>query len=616
MIIPKPKDMIKNWFFWLIIITFLAIFLRSIPAWTNAAWGCDFGIYYGLTNSLVKNQVLFNPYFGWGGSYQYFPVLYGITGVAHWVTGIDVLTIMPKLAPIFGGLSVFIFYFVVFKLLGDRKIALLSSLFLAVMPFHVYQTSHASPLTLGHFFMMLSIYLFLRYRENTRYVFPLLISTALLIMSHHLTTYFFLIILMFVLFVENTSKKEWTTSIRKDIIIIMSISVMIFSYWIFIATPVYENFISRGMKLGPVIISSNYSILLFYILFLSMLGIIWLIKKLNLFITRKKPTTRIAIIRFSLIISVIFPIMIVFSFVKIPWTNFSFTPLSIFYSVPLILIFAFGFAGFRYIRFIENGSFIRGWLYAILLSFAFGLLTNSSAILPHRHFEYLMAPLSIISIFGIRGIFLNINFDNISKFTKIYSFFKKPSIYFFHKAYFFQKRRLPYMIVILFLVTANAVSVYPSHVALNASYEVITDEDFSVIEWMDEFCDKNKSIIASDHRLARVTEAVGFNTTLDEASIIWICNNFTECLSELEGIGKNHSRITHVMIDDIMKDMVVHVGFGKIFYMNNESYEKFLHRPFELIYRNATLNQNMEEVHWSEVYTINWTYIEQFLVNI
>jgi len=614
MTIPKPRKIIKNWFFWLIVITVTAIILRSLPAWTNAAWGCDFGIYYGLTNSLVGNQELFNPYYGWGGSYQYFPVLYAVTGAAHWITGIDVLTIMPKIAPIFGGLSVLLFYFVVYELLGDRKKALLSSLFLAVMPFHVYQTSHASPLTIGHFFMMFSIYFFIKFRKDTRFIIPLFISTILLIMSHHLTTYFYLISLICIVFVENASMKEWTHSLKKDVLYILATSGLIFSYWIFIATPVYDSFMKGGLRLGPININSSYTIILFYMLFVSMFGIVWLKRRLNLFIIREKPTAKSAIVKFFLTTAICLTVMGVFYVVKLPWTNFSFTPLSIIYSLPLILIFAFGVAGFRYTRFIQNGSFIRGWLLAILVSFVYGLLTNSSTILPHRHFEYIMAPLSIISIFGISGIFLNLNYERISKFTEKIHHINKPSLYYFKKSSFLQKRQLIYIAVIFFLVSANAVSVYPSHVALNASYESITDEDFAVIEWMDENFDKNSSIIASDHRLARITEAVGFNTTLDESSIIWISENFTDYLHELEGIGKNYSKITHVIIDDIMKDRVVHVGFGKIFYMTNESYEKFSYQPFELAYRNATLNQDMEEEHWAEVYTVNWTFIKEILV--
>jgi len=613
MTIPKPKELIKNWFFWLIVITIIAIILRSIPAWTNAAWGCDFGIYYGLTNSFVKNQELFNPYYGWGGSYQYFPVLYAVTGAAHWITGIDVLTIMPKIAPIFGGLSVLLFYFVVYKLLGDRKKALLSSLFLAVMPFHVYQTSHASPLTLGHFFMMFSIYLFIKFREDIRFIIPLFISTILLIMSHHLTTYIYLISLIFIVFVENASQKDWTPFLKKDISYILVTSSLIFSYWILIATPVYNNFMSGGLKIGIISVSSNYTIILFYLLFFFMFGIVWLKRKLNIFIIREKPTSKSVLAKFSITIIIILIVMSIFSVIKIPWINFSFTPLSIIYSIPLILIFAFGVAGFRYTRFIKNGSFIRGWLLAIFVSFGFGIITNSSTILPHRHFEYLMAPLSIISIFGIRGIFLKLNYEKFSKITGKLSYMKKPSFFSFNKPNILQKRQFLYIAIILSLVTANAVSVYPSHVALNASYEAISNEDFAVIEWMNGNCTKNGTVIASDHRLARVTEAIGFNTTLDDASIIWISENITDYMEELKGIGKNYSKITHIIIDDVMMDKVVHVGFGKIFYMTNESYEKFSNQPFELAYRNATLNQDMEEVQWTEVYLVNWTFIEEFL---
>jgi len=613
MTIPKPRKIIKNWFFWLIVITVTAIILRSLPAWTNAAWGCDFGIYYGLTNSLVDSQELFNPYYGWGGSYQYFPVLYAITGAAHWITGIDILTIMPKIAPIFGGLSVMLFYFVVYELLGDRKKALLSSLFFAVMPFHVYQTSHASPLTIGHFFMLFSIYFFITFRKDTSFIIPLFISTILLIMSHHLTTYFYLVSLIFIVFVENASKKEWTSSLKKDVLYILAASGLIFSYWIFIATPVYDSFMRSGFSVWIININSSYTIILFYMLFISMFGIVWLKRRLNLFIVREKPTAKSAIVKFFLTMAICLTAMGIFSVVKLPWTNFSFTPLSIIYSLPLILIFAFGVAGFRYTRFIQNGSFVRGWLLAILISFVYGLLTNSSAILPHRHFEYIMAPLCIISIFGISGIFLNLNYERLSKFTERFHHISKPSLYYFKKSSLLQKRQFIYIAVILFLVSANAVSIYPSHVALNASYEVITDENFAVIEWMDENFDKNNSVIASDHRLARITEAVGFNTTLDESSVIWISENFTDYIYELEGIGKNHSRITHIIIDDIMKNKVVHVGFGKIFYMTNESYEKFSYQPFELAYRNATLNQDMEEEHWTEVYAVNWTFIGGFL---
>jgi len=617
----KLKGLARNWIFWLVVITALAIFIRSIPAWTNAAWGCDFGIYYGLTNSLVKTGDLFNPYYGWGSSYQYFPVLYAVTGISHWITGIDTLSLMSKIAPIFGGLSVLIFYFVVYELIGNRKIALFSTLFLAVLPFHVYQTSHAAPLTMGHFFLMLSIYLFIKYRQDSRYLAALFISTILLIMSHHLTTYFYLISLIFIVFFENMDIKEWTAHVKKDTSYILLTSGLIFSYWAFVATPVYDSFMKTGIKIGPLHLESNSILVLFYVLFFSLFGIIWLKRKYNLLIEKKEPTARACVAKFSVTLIICFGVMGIFSFIKMPWTNFSFTPLSIIYSIPLILMFGFGVAGFRYTRFIKNGGFVRGWLLATLASLIYGMVTNSPVILPDRHFEYLMAPLSIIATYGIGSIFLNLDYESLAKWwTDGVSRIHKKSFNLTRKTRIIQKHQLLYIVVVVLLVTTNAVSVYPSHVSLNVAYEGITSENMAVIDWMDKNLDKNTSVIASDHRLARMAEAVGFNTTNNEAIAMWDAKNLTGYIKELYGIGTNygkyHGRITHVVIDDIMKDVVVHVGEEDTVYMTNETsqeaYEKFLKQPFELIYRNETIDPDTEEVlHWADVYQVNWTYIEK-----
>jgi len=255
-IIAKLKGLHKNWVFWLILITSLAIIIRSIPGWIYEAWGCDFGIYFGITNSMVQTRELFPPYVGWGNSYNEFPISYLINALAHWATGIDVQTIMLKLTPIFGGLTIFVFYFLVYELTKNRKISLLSALFLAVLPFHVYQTSHASPLTIGHFFMILSMYLFVKYRKNNKYAIPLAISTILLVMSHHLTTYFYLISLVFIIFVENVTVKEWTGTFKKDLLYLFLTSILIFSYWALIAKTVYENFMISGFYLGNIRVES------------------------------------------------------------------------------------------------------------------------------------------------------------------------------------------------------------------------------------------------------------------------------------------------------------------------------------------------------------------------
>ena len=341
-----------------------------------------------------------------------------------------------------------------------------------------------------------------------------------------------------------------------------------------------------------------------------MIGCIWLLRRFQIAIPRKEPSLRSALWKFSITLAVCLGIMIFFAYVKLPWTNFAFTPLSIVLALPLLIVCAFAVAGFRYIQQTPQGYFILGWLMAIIASLIFSIVTNSTALFPHRHIEYMMAPLSVISLYGMNEIILGFRWDIFSRFSSTIRENKNPAIYYFRKSPLFQKRNLLFVIVIVFIASANALSVYPSHVALNASYEVITADNLASTEWISQHLDKNRSVIASDHRLARLAEAKGFNTTIDEATNLWITDHYVDSLTELEGIGKNYSRITHIIIDDILVERVVHVGFGKIYYMTEKSYAKFSEDPFILIYRNATLDPFGEEESWTEVYEVDWSFID------
>jgi hypothetical protein len=493
---------------------------------------------------------------------------------------------------------------VVYELIGERRKALLASLFLAVLPFHVYQTSHAAPLTIGHFFMMLSLYFFLKFRKDTRYVLPLLGSTVLLVMSHHLTTYFYLITLVMVIVAENAGRTVWTNTIKNDVIYVSVASGIIFSYWMFVATPIFQTFMS-SLRIGSFQLGSVFLLIAFYVVFLLLLGVVWVKRRYHLFRQVQQPTPKSSALKFSIAFIICLTAILVFSIVKMPWTNFRFTPISVVFSIPLLIMIAFGVAGYRYTLFSKNGLFVRGWIIALLGSFIFVLLTGNGTLPPDRHLEYIMVPLSIIAVYGLQGIFSNVSTESLTRLRKTKVHLprlpeKIPRV--------IQKRQIVYFIVIILLVTTNAVSVYPGFVSLNAANEEITSENMAVIQWMEHHLNKNTSIIASDHRLARMTEAVGFHTTLDEAKTIWETQNLTDYLTELVGVGRNYTRITHVLIDDIMKNQVVHVGYGEIYYMTNASYQKFSSPLFTLLYRNETVNQDGIVIRWAEVYAVNWSY--------
>jgi len=124
--------------------------------------------------------------------------------------------------------------------------------------------------------------------------------------------------------------------------------------------------------------------------------------------------------------------------------------------------------------------------------------------------------------------------------------------------------------------------------------------------------DKNTTTIATDLRLSKLLWAEEFNSTYQFTGETWFTETWQECYKDLEE-DRNHSRVTHILIDDSMRDTSVNIQLKTNFYMTNESYNKFLHQPFTLVYRNATVNQNMEEIRWTEIYSVNWEFIKENL---
>jgi len=596
----KCWGFLKSWYFWLFLITGIAIVVRSLPAWMNAAWGGDFGIYYGLTSRFVENQQIFNEYNGWGGMYNYFPVLYIFSALGHWITGVDLLWLMPKIAPVFGGLTVFIFYFIVYDLTKRRDVALLSSLFLAVVPFHVYQTSHAAPLTMGHFFMILSCYLFLKYMDQKKYLVPLMISTVFLIMSHHLTTYFFLITIFFIVVIKSIHVDLRT--MYRDVAYVLAASALTFSYWIFIATPVFSTFMNNGLS-----ISSYFVILLFYIgLVGCLLGIAVMKKKKPDFIYRAKKTftfhpahsRKRALIYFTAGFVFIFCAEIVFLFVNFPVSGIRMKPLSILYSIPMLFFIGFGCLGVEYLKHMKNRWFFQAWLCAILSSFIYSLVTVNTTLFPDRHVEYLTVPACLFAAVGILYFFRSREYKVSLSLKKQLSY---PTI------------QALFVLVVCGLVFSNAVAVYPVYTSLEWMDESIPNETANAIDWMNDNLDRNNTLVATDLRLSKMIWAEGMNATFEGTNDTWTSDTWVGCVADFD--AEEHYRlVTHVLIDDVMRDISVNVRVLQSVYMTNESYLKFSQEPFTLVYRNATVNQQNEEIHWAEVYSVNWTFIEQHLM--
>jgi len=590
-----PIALIKTWYFWLILITALAIILRSIPAWTNAAWGSDFGIYYGLTKAFLNTGSLINTYNGWGGTYQYFPILYIVTGAAHWLTGLDLLAIMPKIAPIFGGLTVLILYYIVYELLKRRDIALLAAAFLAVAPFHVYQTSHAAPLTMGHFFMLLSLYLYLKYLHNNRYLLPLIASTVLLIMSHHLTTYFYLITLLGITIIQSINTP--LPDLKRQVIYASTCSLMAFIYWFTVAVPVFNVYLGRNILGSPWALVGIY-----YLAFFGLL-LTFTNPRLQAWhqaqVRKKERTTsrKRAGILFAGTLICLLTAMLVFFFIPFPVSILRMNTTTLLYSIPVIIFCGISALGFEYLKELEGRKIIQGWFFAIFISFLFAFLTGDVNLFPDRHIEYLMVPMSIIAAYGLYRFFNNK--------------FRVPTL----PSLSLQKiphRQWLFVGVTVFIILTNGMAVYPAKNSIGGINETISAPSLNAIQWMDEHLDKNQTMVASDLRLSKLAWADGFNTTFETTNEMWYCVQWHDCLQEMKG-NETRGRITTIIIDDVMKTSVVNLALLRNVFMTNASYGKFSSDPFTLLYRNETTTASGEIIHWVEVYAVNWTFIENYV---
>jgi hypothetical protein len=163
------------------------------------------------------------------------------------------------------------------------------------------------------------------------------------------------------------------------------------------------------------------------------------------------------------------------------------------------------------------------------------------------------------------------------------------------------------------LVFSNAVAVYPVYTSLEWMDESIPNETANAIAWIKENLNRNTTMVATDLRLSKMMWAEGINATYEQTNETWTCDTWVGCVDDFS-LEEYDPRVTHVLIDDVMRYTSVNIHVLQSVYMTNESYLKFSQEPFQLLYRNATINQENEEIHWAEVYSVNWTFIEQYLI--
>ncbi|MEW5936582.1 MAG: hypothetical protein AB1665_02030 [Candidatus Thermoplasmatota archaeon] len=620
----------QTWFL-LTLIAIIAIAVRSVPAWTYAGWGYDLGIYYGLTNNFINTGQVFSNYTGWGDSYQYFPVLYFVTAVPHFLTGADPLWLMTKVAPIFGGLSVIFLFFIARNIGFGRRSSLLAALLLSVNAIHIYQTSHAAPLTMGHFFLLATLYFFTKERWSARDWVLLCASTMLLIGSHHLTTYMLLISLPFM--ISLSERKRY----RRDLTYLAFAAGATFTYWEVVAITM-PQFIQSATGLSWEYIIPRLVVPAYAGLVLVLLALRHPIGERFLRWLKEPVSIHTDWAKFLVSLGAMSAIILTLYFINHPAIILKPSPLLIVCALPMFALLSFAASGLWQVAAKKHGGLIIGWLVAILFSLGYALLAGSTILLPERHLEYLMIPLSLCASLGLvrliypllkeqlivrtasterftlrgardywrtyitltamedRVALLNTPSRNAQKRVECEVLHEKRKIN--------PKKLLPTLVI--FVLIGSALSAYQALPEIGHR-EDISPEAFEAIDWLAHNATKNLSI-ATDHRLGTFLYAEGLNTTYERAWGIWNATRWQECWDALN--SSDDHRVGYVLVDDVMRehgvDFVPILSVAKI---SNETYAMFQQQPFERI----VSFESDDSGSWAEIYGVNWTYIDESL---
>jgi hypothetical protein len=578
-----------------------AIIIRSVPGWIYPAWGSDYGIYFGITQDFVESPQFFRPYTGWGTSYVYFPVLYATTAAVHGLTGLDIAFLMPKVAPAFGGLTILVLYLTVKSLFQNREVALLAAAFLAANPFQIYQTSHAAPLTMGHFFLCLSVLFFVMHRKDRFWTGPLYLSTALLVGSHHLGTYFYILFLFTALVWRNLQSKEWTENLKEELFYFLATVTLTFCYWILVATPVFRADFASALPIG-----SWTTVGLFYLLVACVFVAIPFLRRSERFrrlVAWKLwwPTPREDMVKVGATAAACVAFSAVFTFVPIYGSNFTFLPAATLFLLPLFIVLGLSVVGYRYLDRFPERACVKAWLLSTTASFLFSVITRNQAIYSFRHLEYFAYPLSImagVAAWEMWGYLGKRTADGGQRTGT------KPTTEGPDDGHWNTGRKW-LAVGVVALVLASAATAYSVQSTTSQFDESISPEVFDAADWMKENVHTNLTV-GSDHRVSQILWTRGFKVTSDEAYWIFFAPNWTGALDELNGTGKTYGKVGFIVIDDVMKNKGVQSNLNETPRpITDAEYAKFSAEPFGLLYRARSADGSK----WAEVYSVNWTFI-------
>lgn len=180
--------------------------------------------------------------------YQKFPLWHIMVASSYVI--IDISVPIYKMMYFINGLNfafmILIIYFISLKIFKDKKIGLMSALFMALNPYINFYGMSSIPRSVVSFFEVIIILLLID-RNDSRKMFLAIILTFVIIMYHTASTPFIIFILLVIYILQKLYDVKYESRfITKDYIILATIATL--AYWIYCADNVFEIIVRNIFK--------------------------------------------------------------------------------------------------------------------------------------------------------------------------------------------------------------------------------------------------------------------------------------------------------------------------------------------------------------------------------
>ncbi len=533
---PPPGDgrppLERSHLFWLASLTLLAVVLMLEPLGTFAVFGSDTGEYFRLTSDLVSSgRIPTSGYAGWGSAYPDFPGIYLLSGATAGALHVDVLSALSVSVPMVAALSVVPLFLLFRRLLPNPTLALLGAGFAAVFMPRAFSIAHPAPLSLGDFFAVAGLWLFVEGRREPRYYLPLALVSGALIVTHHLSSYFFLVSAVGgLVLLELWRPGAWARRFPlRELLFLGAFTTVLLVYW-FLYAPAFLGILRTGF---PGLASSAVvPAIALALLALVALGVLlrWRRGRPRSLPTFRYPSDRSVARDIGVIVAAELAGVGAVTVVTLPGTSQTTVVAAIVFFLPIFATVVFASGSRRLLSASRAGPFALTWITALGLSSLIALAVPNPELPFSRHAEYLVIPLGLLVAVGL---------------GHLAGRWVTPAG---------RRGAVAAGLAAVVLVGANAAIVYPPPADFGGFQEGLTNADAALWLWAGVGL-PGWATVASDHRLSSMVFGFDGNpATWDSTDALFTGPSWPAAAAELNGSVAPHTvrPVNAVAVDQTM----------------------------------------------------------------